>query len=103
MSRLIDAEVAEKMLRAYADEVGCHRGEYELANGILKAVCYLENIPTSHDAKKVAEQLEEVGQKMSESKSIQKYGKSSPANHRYYKAVSVKRAIEIVKGGGVNE
>lgn len=48
------------------------------------------------------ERLEELGQKMSESKSIQKYGESSPANHRYYKAVSVKRAIEIVKGGGVD-
>ena len=59
--------------------------------------------PTAYDVDKVVEQLEEVGQKMSESKSIQKYGKSSPANHRYYKAVSVKRAIEIVKGGGVDE
>ena len=58
---------------------------------------------TAYDPDKVVEQLEELGQKMSESKSIQKYGKSSPANHRYYKAVSVKRAIEIVKGGGVNE
>ena len=63
----------------------------------------LDNQPTAYDVDKVVEQLEEVGQKMSESKSIQKYGKSSPANHRYYKAVSVKRAIEIVKGGGVDE
>ena len=63
----------------------------------------IEDTPTAYDVNKVVEQLEEVGQKMSESKSIQKYGKSSPANHRYYKAVSVKRAIEIVKGGGVNE
>lgn len=63
----------------------------------------LNALPTAYDVDKVVQQLEEVGQKMSESKSIQKYGKSSPANHRYYKAVSVKRAIEIVKGGGVNE
>ena len=63
----------------------------------------VNTMPTAYDVDKVVEQLEEVGQKMSESKSIQKYGKSSPANHRYYKAVSVKRAIEIVKGGGVNE
>ena len=63
----------------------------------------IEDTPTAYDVNKVVQQLEEVGQKMSESKSIQKYGKSSPANHRYYKAVSVKRAIEIVKGGGVNE
>ena len=63
----------------------------------------VNTMPTAYDVDKVVEQLEDVGQKMSESKSIQKYGKSSPANHRYYKAVSVKRAIEIVKGGGVNE
>ena len=62
----------------------------------------INNIPNAYDVDKVVEQLEELGQKMSESKSIQKYGESSPANHRYYKAVSVKRAIEIVKGGGVN-
>lgn len=62
----------------------------------------LNALPTAYDVDKVVQQLEEVGQKMSESKSIQKYGKSSPANHRYYKAVSVKRAIEIVKGGGMN-
>ena len=63
----------------------------------------VNTMPTAYDVNKVVEQLEDVGQKMSESKSIQKYGKSSPANHRYYKAVSVKRAIEIVKGGGVDE
>ena len=62
----------------------------------------LNALPTAYYVDKVVQQLEEVGQKMSESKSIQKYGKSSPANHRYYKSVSVKRAIEIVKGGGVN-
>lgn len=44
--RLIDADVAEKIIREYADEVGCNRGEYELANGILKAVCKLEDVPT---------------------------------------------------------
>lgn len=62
----------------------------------------VNTMPTAYDVDKVVEQLEEFGQKMSESKSIQKYGKSSPANHRYYKAVGVKRAIEIVKGGGVD-
>ena len=76
------------------------KGEY-CNNCIVKA--WLNNQPTAYDMDKVVEQLEELGQKMSESKSIQKYGESSPANHRYYNAVSVKRAIEIVKGGGVNE
>lgn len=76
------------------------KGEY-CNNCIVKA--WLNNQPTAYDIDKVVQQLEEVGQKMSESKSIQKYGKSSPANHRYYKAVSVKQAIGIVKGGGVDE
>lgn len=75
------------------------KGEY-CNNCIVKA--WLNNQPTAYDMDKVVEQLEELGQKMSESKSIQKYGESSPANHGYYKAVSVKRAIEIVKGGGVD-
>lgn len=87
MSRLIDADVAEKTLRAYADEVGCHRGEYELANGILKAVCYLENIPTAYELDKIVEQLEEFREEM------EKLGYSGMLTDM----------IEIVKGGGVDE
>ena len=56
--RLIDADVAEKIIRDYADEVGCNRGEYELANGILKAVCKLEDVPTVEAVpKSYAEQI----------------------------------------------
>ena len=44
--RLIDADVAEKIIIEYAYVVGCNRGEYEFANGILKAVCKLEDVPT---------------------------------------------------------
>ena len=46
---LISRNRTVQLLRAYADEVGCKRGEYELANGILKAACFLsdsENVPT---------------------------------------------------------
>ena len=81
---------AEQQAHSY-----CTMMLYEIADMI-------EDAPTAYDIDKVVEQMEEVGQKMSESKSIKKYGKSSSENHRYYKAVSVKRAIEIVKGGGVN-
>lgn len=88
--RLIDADAFER-------KVMC--GDEEDVQDVIYS---LRDFPTAYDVDKVVQQLEEVGQKMSESKSIQKYGKSSPANHRYYKAVSVKRAIEIVKGGGVN-
>lgn len=58
MSDLISRKETEMMLRAYADDVGCNRGEYELANGILKAVCYLDNIPTAFDLESVIERLQ---------------------------------------------
>lgn len=90
--RLIDADVAEKMLRAYADEVGCNRGEYELANWILKAVSYLENIPTVYDVDKVVEQLREQD------------GVCTGCRHKdECNECSVGERIDIVKGGGLNE
>ena len=93
MSRLIDAGLLLDHLSGRLESMK----DYDAIKDVVNTM------PTAYDVDKGVEQLEEVGQKMSESKSIQKYGKSSPANHRYYKAVSVKRAIEIVKGGGVNE
>ena len=93
MSRLIDAGLLLDHLSGRLESMK----DYDAIKDVVNTM------PTAYDVNKVVEQLEDVGQKMSESKSIQKYGKSSPANHRYYKAVSVKRAIEIVKGGGVDE
>ena len=93
MSRLIDAGLLLDHLSGRLESMK----DYDAIKDVVNTM------PTAYDVDKVVEQLEELGQKMSESKSIQKYGKSSPANHRYYKAVSVKRAIEIVKGGGVSE
>ena len=87
--RLIDADVAEKMLRSYADEVGCQRGEYELANGILKSVCYLENIPTAYDSDKVVEQLKDHAIE------FEAFGQCSDY-------VELSHAIDIVKGGGTD-
>ena len=46
------------MLRDYADDVGCNRGGYELANGILKAVGKLRDVPTAYDTKAVEKELE---------------------------------------------
>lgn len=63
-SDLISRNKAVQFLRAYADEVGCKRGEYELANGILKAACFLEdseNVPTDYDVYNVLARLEEKG------------------------------------------
>ena len=94
--RLIDADAFLERFEAM-----CETKTDSVISMVVRGA--LADEPTAYEVDKVVQQLEEVGQKMSESKSIQKYGKSSPANHRYYKAVSVKRAIEIVKGGGVNE
>ena len=102
MERLIDAEKLNFHCNYNGDCSGDVSHCKECDNYVLDYRDIQEQ-PTSYDTDKVVAQLEELGQKMSESKSIQKHGKSSPANHRYYKAVSVKRAIEIVKGGGVNE
>lgn len=102
MSRLIDADVAEKTLRAYADEVGCHRGECELANGILKAVCYLKNIPTAYDVDKVVERLEEKSELARKKCTI--YPVHNPLYDRHdTQYQDLKMCLEIVKGGGVNE
>lgn len=59
---LISRNKTVQLLRTYADEVGCKRGEYELANGILKAVCFLSdsaNVPTAYDLDSVMERLKE--------------------------------------------
>lgn len=59
MSDLISRAETERLLREYADEVGCKRGEYELANGILKAVSYIRhNVPTAYDVDAVEQELE---------------------------------------------
>ena len=96
--------ITEQRLKDYQLQMNIYAEQRKmlLASDILDMIEQLQD-DLKDDMDKIVEQLEKNGQKMSESKSIQKYGKSSPANHRYYKAVSVKRAIEIVKGGGVNE
>jgi len=38
---------------------------------------------------------------MSESKICVQFGQNSPNCHRYYKAISVKKAARIIKNGGI--
>lgn len=71
----------------------------EYKKSVLRIV---DEQPTAYNVGKVVEQLDANAQKMSEAKAIRPYAKSSPADHRYYKAISVKKAKEIVKAGGVN-
>ncbi|WP_418261566.1 hypothetical protein [Eubacterium sp.] len=81
---LISRQTAIDKLFEYA-ESKFQSGEIELANGILKAKCFLEspcNIPTAYDVDKVLEQLE--------------YSRVPNTGIAGYHKV-----VEIVKGGGV--
>ena len=56
---LISRDFSVKALREYADQKHAV-GETELANGILKAVCFLqkeENVPIAYDVGKVVEDV----------------------------------------------
>lgn len=90
---LIDRNTAIKELFAYA-ESKFQSGEIELANGILKAKCFLEkqeNVPTAYDVDKVVEQLKNEKEFWSDATYNKEIGKQ--------KARSYEHAIEIVKGG----
>ena len=92
---LISRNKAVKLLRAYADEVGCKRGECELANGILKATCFLkdsENVPIDYNVNNVVARLEE------ERKPVYRADGSLMAERSL---IEIDKAIEIVKFGGV--
>lgn len=62
MSYLISRSDTMNRLRNYAEQKHCN-GEVELANGILKAICFIEkeeNIPTAYDVEKVVAELENM-------------------------------------------
>ena len=86
--RLVDADALKKDLKSVT-----------LSNGTLvntNAVLYLlEEYPTAYDVDRVVEQLEEYGNEE------MNYYRNTP----YEKCIEecVHKAIEIVKGGGVNE
>lgn len=82
---LISRQTAIDKLFEYA-ESKFQSGEIELANGILKAKCFLEspcNIPTAYDVDKVLEQLE--------------YSRVPNTGIAGYHKV-----VDIVKGGGID-
>lgn len=91
MSRLIDADRLN------------FEGQYYNKSQMKAILDFIDAQPTAYDMDKVVDDLEKNGQKMSEAKSNKPFGKASPSCHNYYKAISVKKAIEIVKGGGVDE
>ena len=91
MARLIDADALKKDLKSVT-----------LSNGTLvntNAVLYLlEEYPTAYDIDKVVEELEENASRYTK-KYATPYGNNG---YRDTKAISIHKAIEIVKGGGVN-
>ncbi len=93
MSKLINID-DERFWDILFDEACVEENQAErIKNKLEKIVAF--------DTEKVVGQLEKKGQKMAEAKPTKPYAKSSSSCHRYYKAISVKKAIDIVKKGGV--
>ena len=95
--RLIDADALKKDLKSVT-----------LSNGTLvntNAVLYLlEEYPTAYDVDKVVEQLEKRIQTHEHCIEYEKKNGTITEEFQQRKAVEVlKEAIEIVKGGGVDE
>lgn len=91
MSDLISRSDTMKRLRDYAEQKH-YNGEVELANGILKAVCFIEheeNIPTAYDVNAVDEQLDEYS--------------FAPYDDYPGFVVDIEQASELIRKGGVNE
>ena len=91
MARLIDADALKKDLKSVT-----------LSNGTLvntNAVLYLlEEYPTAYDIDNVVEELEENASRYTK-KYATPYGNNG---YRDTKAISIHKAIEIVKRGGVD-
>ena len=91
MARLIDADALKKDLKSVT-----------LSNGTLvntNAVLYLlEEYPTAYDIDKIVEELEENASRYTK-KYATPYGNNG---YRDTKAISIHKAIEIVKRGGVD-
>lgn len=89
---LISRETTMKMLREYA-EVKFVCGQIELANGILKAVNYIENdnIPAAYDMDRVVKQIKENS-----------FVTGDRIGVAELKVIMSDKAVEIVKGGGLN-
>ena len=94
---LISRQTAIDKLCEYA-ESKFQSGEIELANGILKAKCFLEspcNIPTAYDVDKVIEEIEEWTARINVINDNS--GKVGQVD-----VIGSNKAIKIVEGGGVS-
>lgn len=98
---LISRSALEKAIRKYADEVGCNRGEYELANGILKALSIVEQAETAYDIDKVIEQLEDEIRVIKNNMCVESVDvfKRKLAN----RLQQTEKMLDIVKAGGIHD
>lgn len=88
MGRLIDADKFKGKV------IASHTG-----SGVIKLIA-IDEVPTAYDPDKVVEQLEEVEKIMTSSVSQDCFGEECKASDCTVCLIS--RAIEIVKGGGVD-
>jgi len=107
---LISRQTAIDKLFEYA-ESKFQSGEIELANGILKAKCFLDspcNIPTAYDVDKVIkglERLKETEQNREDECDEEGYGDAEQIfldGESQGKFKAYIKAIEVVKAGGIN-
>ena len=105
---LISRQTAIDKLFEYA-ESKFQSGEIELANGILKAKCFLEspcNIPTAYNMDKVLEQLEdkvkEYDERIEKRKGPTFFDETERVKQFDERTWGIEIAIEIVKGGGLD-
>lgn len=94
MGRLIDADAFEKQIAGMAIK---NNYDTNKANAICKII---DAQPTAYDPDKVVEQLEEVEKIMTSPVNQDCFGEECRASDCTVCLIS--KAIEIVKGGGVN-
>lgn len=102
---LISRQTAIDKLFEYA-ESKFQSGEIELANGILKAKCFLEspcNIPTAYDVDKVMEELSTEEKLAEKEKKECACGSTTQWEEIKGYANGISVAIEIVEGGGIHK
>ena len=98
--RLIDTENFSKVMKDYfADMITHHKYNVDCVDCNADLQHLLDNQPIAYDVDKVVEELEENAGRYTK-KYITPYGNNG---YRDTKAISVNRAIEIVKQGGVSD
>lgn len=93
MGRLIDANLLKKGIKKWLKPSKPDEDEYiSITDALVSILQEIEEQPTAYDVDKVVEQLKTDS-------SVKLYGSGNSDNY----LIPVKRAIEIVKGGGVDD